>query len=119
MREIYDLRQHFHLQMKNILGNQIKGAHYVLMSCQDIVSQDILHLMELPHARHKVAATMCGWMLAVRCFERSGDLEKLRIHTIDRPVPSPGHAVVRVLAAAGNGLDFKVVDACGSELTSC
>jgi NADPH:quinone reductase-like Zn-dependent oxidoreductase len=48
-------------------------------------------------------------MLAARCFERSGDLDKLRLCTVDRPVPRQGYAVVRVFIAAGNGLDFKVL----------
>lgn len=47
-------------------------------------------------------------MLAAQCFERSGDAEKVRLAITDKPVPSVGWAVVKVLAAAGNGLDYKV-----------
>lgn len=47
-------------------------------------------------------------MLAAQCFERSGDVQKVFLTLTEKPIPSPGYAVVKILAAAGNELDFKV-----------
>jgi NADPH:quinone reductase len=47
-------------------------------------------------------------MRALR-FARTGSLDKLSVDTVDRPVPGPGEALVRVQAAAINPSDVKNV----------
>jgi len=56
---------------------------------------------------HEIRHIQSHNMQAAR-YTKFGDASVVNVTAIDKPAPKPGHAVVRVVAAALNPVDFKV-----------